>query len=133
MEKGVHPERSHKRKLELAHEAEEKEKREKNMMFPVIHPYTGARMFLNQEQKNQFFIDLQSMGPEQFGQGGTTGAGTATGSEPSPGGKSGYVVPGQGFPPPPGFPLPAGSGPGSAGYAPLDIPPPTAHGPATGK
>ena len=29
-EKGVHPERSHKRKLELAQEAEEKEKREKH-------------------------------------------------------------------------------------------------------
>ena len=86
IEKGVHPERSHKRKLELAQEAEEKEKRERSMMFPVIHPYTGARMFLNQEQKNQFFIDLQSMGPEQFGQGGTTGAGTATTIAPSPGG-----------------------------------------------
>ena len=140
IEKGVHPERSHKRKLELAHEAEEKEKREKSMLIPVIHPYTGARMFLNQEQQKQFFIDLQSMGPEQFGKGGTTGAGTATGSEPSPGGKGGYA-PGQGFPPPPGFPLPTTSGPGAAGYVPLDIPPPiysppgysAATGPATGK
>ena len=140
IEIGVHPERSHKRKLELAHEAEEREKREKNMLIPTIHPYTGARMFLNQEQQKQFLIDLQSMGPEQFGKGGTTGAGTATRSEPSPGGKGGYA-PGQGFPPPPGFPLPTTSGPGAAGYVPLDIPPPlysppgysAATGPATGK
>ena len=140
IEQGVHPEKSHKRKLELAHEEEEKQKREKNMLIPMIHPYTGARMFLNQEQQKQFLIDLQSMGPEQFGKGGTTGAGTATGSEPSPGGKGGYA-PGQGFPPPPGFPLPTTSGQGAAGYAPLDIPPPlysppgysAATGPATGK
>ena len=139
IEQGVHPEKSHKRKLELAHEEEEKQKREKNMLIPMIHPYTGARMYLNQEQQKQFLIDLQSMGPEQFGKGGTTGAGTATGSEPS-GGKGGYA-PGQGFPPPPGFPLPTTSGQGAAGYVPLDIPPPlysppgysAGTGPATGK
>ena len=96
-------------------------------------------MYLNQEQQKQFLIDLQSMGPEQFGKGGTTGAGTATGSEPS-GGKGGYA-PGQGFPPPPGFPLPTTSGQGAVGYVPLDIPPPlysppgysAGTGPATGK
>ena len=139
IEQGVHPEKSHKRKLELAHEEEEKQKREKNMLIPMIHPYTGARMYLNQEQQKQFLIDLQSMGPEQFGKGGTTGAGTATGSEPS-GGKGGYA-PGQGFPPPPGFPLPTTSGQGAVGYVPLDIPPPlysppgysAGTGPATGK
>ena len=94
IEKGVHPERSHKRKLEIAHEEEEKEKRERSMLFPVIHPYTGERMYLNQEQKNQFFLDLQKVGPEEFGKGGAVGTGTATGSEPSIGGKGGYVVAG---------------------------------------
>ena len=112
IEKGVHPEKSLKRKLEVAQEAEEKEKRERSMLFQVIHPYTGEKMFLNQEQKTQFFLDLQSMGPEQFGKGGTIG----TGSEPSTGGKGSYVVPSQGFPPPPSFPMgvppQAGSGPG---------------------
>ena len=56
------------------------------------------------------------------------------------GGKGGYA-PGQGFPPPPGFPLPTTSGQGAAGYVPLDIPPPlysppgysAGTGPATGK
>ena len=92
IEKGVHPERTHKRKLEIAHEEEEKEKRERSMLFPVIHPYTEERMYLNQEQKNQFFLDLQKVGPEEFGKGGAVGTGTATGSEPSIGGKGGYCM-----------------------------------------
>ena len=62
MEKGVHPERSHKRKLEIAQEEEEKEQRERSMLFPVIHPFTAERMLLNQEQRNQFLLDLQKMG-----------------------------------------------------------------------
>ena len=90
IEKGVHPEKSHKRKLEIAHE-EEKEKLQRSMVFPVIHPYTGDRMYLNQEQKDQFFADLQKMKPEEFGKGGAVGKGTATGSEPSIGGKGGYL------------------------------------------
>ena len=88
IEKGVHPEKSHKRKLEIAHEEEEeKEKLQRSMVFPVIHPYTGDRMYLNQEQKDQFFADLQKMKPEEFGKGGAVGKGAATGSEPSIGGK----------------------------------------------
>ena len=97
IEKGVHPEKSHKRKLEIAHE-EEKEKLQRSMVFPVIHPYTGDRIYLNQEQKDQFFADLQKMKPEEFGKGGAVGKGTATGSEPSIGGKGGYLQP-PGFPP----------------------------------
>ena len=103
IEKGVRPEKSHKRKLEIAHE-EEKEKLQRSMVFPVIHPYTGDRMYLNQEQKDQFFADLLKMKPEEFGKGGAVGKGTATGSEPSIGGKGGYLVAGQGYPPPPSFP-----------------------------
>ena len=53
------------------------------------------------------------MKPEQFGKGGAVGQGTATGSEPSHGGK-GYVVAGQGYPPPPEFPM---------GVRPSDFPP----------
>ena len=104
IEQGVHPERSHKSKMELAQEEEEKEKKKRAMLFPVIHPYTGERMFLTEEQHKQFFEDLQKMKPEQFGKGGAVGQGTATGSEPSYGGKGSYGVAGQGYPPPPGFP-----------------------------
>ena len=132
IEQGVHPERSHKRKLEIAHEEEEKEKRERSMLFPVIHPYTGERMHLNQEQHNQFFLDLQKMGPEQFGKGGAVGQGTATGSEPSIGGKGGYVVAGQGYPPPPSFPMGV-KPPGFPPAAPATLPVIGQPGPAAGK
>ena len=133
IEQGVHPERSHKRKLEIAHEEEEeKEKRERSMLFPVIHPYTGERMYLNQEQHNQFFLDLQKMGPEQFGKGGAVGPGTATGSEPSIGGKGGYVVAGQGYPPPPSFPMGV-KPPGFPPAAPATLPVIGQPGPTAGK
>ena len=112
VEKGTDPDKSLKRKREeqeqldfqLAKEELEKEKK-RAMLFPVIHPYTGERMYLNEEQHKQFFLDLQKMGPEQFGKGGTVGTGTATGSEPSIGGKGSYGVAGQGYPPPPSFPM----------------------------
>ena len=41
IEQGVHPERSHKRKMELALEEEEREKKKRAMLFPVIHPTLG--------------------------------------------------------------------------------------------
>ena len=132
IEKGVHPERSHKRKLEIAHEEEEKEKIQRSMLFPVIHPYTGDRMYLNQEQKNQFFADLPKMKPEEFGKGGAVGTGTATGSEPSIGGKGGYVVAGQGYPPPPSFPMTVRP-PGFPPVAPATLPVLGHHGPPAGK
>ena len=118
--------------MELAHEEEEKEKKKRAMLFPVIHPYTGERMYLNEEQRNQFFLDLQKMGPEQFGKGGAGGQGTATGSEPSIGGKGGYVVAGQGYPPPPEFPMgvrPSGFPP----VAPATVPVLGTPGPTAGK
>ena len=132
IEQGVHPEKSHKRKLEIAHEKEEKEKWERSMLFPVIHPYTGERMYLNKEQHDQFFLDLKKMGPEQFGKGGAVGQGTATGSEPSIGGKGGYMVAGQGYPPPPVFPMGV-KPPEFPPVAPATLPVLGQTGPAAGK
>ena len=132
VEKGVHPERSHKRKLEIAHEEEEKEKLQRSMLFPVIHPYTGDRMYPNQEQKDQFFADLPKMKPEEFGKGGAVGKGTATGSEPSIGGKGGYLVAGQGYPPPPSFPMGV-QPPGFPPVAPATLPVLGHPGPTAGK
>ena len=132
IEKGVHPEKSHKRKLEIAHEDEEKEKLQRSMLFPVIHPYTGDRMYLNQEQKDQFFADLPKMKPEEFGKGGAVGKGTATGSKPSIGGKGGYLVAGQGYPPPPSFPMGV-QPPGFPPVAPATLPVLGHPGPTAGK
>ena len=132
VEKGTDPDKSLKRKreeqdqLDYQQAKEELEKEKKRaMLFPVIHPYTGERMFLNEEQHKQFFVDLQKMGPEQFGKGGTVGQGTATGSEPSIGGKGGYGGAGQGYPSTPEFPMgvrPSGFPPGFPPMAPPNLP-----------
>ena len=128
VEKGTDPDKSLKRKREeqdqldyqQAKEELEKEKK-RTMLFPVIHSYTGERMYLNEEQHKQFFLDLQKMGPEQFGKGGTVGQGTATGSEPSIGGKGSCGVAGQGYPPPPSF-LMGVQPPGFPPMAPPNLP-----------
>ena len=85
IEAGVNPEKSLKRKYEEHQEQQrvedqkkeaerlqkEQEEQERQQVTMVIHPYTGAHMYLTGEQKDQFFRDLSTMKPSDFGPVGT--------------------------------------------------------------
>ena len=92
IEAGVNPEKSLKRKYEEHQEQQrvedhkkeaerlqkEQEEQERQQVTMVIHPYTGAHMYLTGEQKDQFFRDLSTMKPSDFGPVGTGSMGAGT-------------------------------------------------------
>ena len=85
IEAGVNPEKSLKRKFEEHQEQQrvedqkkeaerlqkEQEEQERQQVTMMIHPYTGAHMYLTGEQKEQFIRDLATMKPSDFGPVGT--------------------------------------------------------------
>ena len=117
IEAGVNPEKSLKRKFhehqeqqrveEQKKEAErlqkEQEEQERQQMVMMIHPYTGAHMYLTGEQKEQFIRDLATMKPSDFGSHVPVGTGSMGAGTPP--------IPSQGFPPRP----PMGMGYGAMG------------------
>ena len=80
VEAGVNPEKSLKRKYEEHQEQQrvedqqkeaerlqkEQEDQERQQMVMMIHPYTGAHMYLTGAQKEQFIRDLATMKPSDF-------------------------------------------------------------------
>ena len=104
IEAGVNPEKSLKRKFEEDQEQQrvedqkkeaerlqkEQEDQERQQVTMMIHPYTGAHMYLTGEQKEQFIRDLATMKPSDFGPVGTGSMGAGT-----------PPIPPQGFPPRP--------------------------------
>ena len=114
IEAGVNPEKSLKRKYEEHQEQQrvedqkkeaerlqqEQEERERQQVTMMIHPYTGAHLYLTGEQKEQFIRDLATMKPSDFGPVGTGSMGAGT-----------PPIPPQGFPPRP----PMGMGYGAMG------------------
>eukprot|EP00434_Breviolum_minutum_P011486 symbB.v1.2.010125.t1/scaffold618.1/size180184/2 len=119
IEAGVNPEKHQEQqrvedqKKEAERLQKEQEEQERQQVTMVIHPYTGQQMYLTGEQKDQFFRDLATMKPSDFGpvRTGSMGAGTPSipGTPP---------IPSQGFPPRP--PMGMGIGYGTpatpAGY-----------------
>ena len=117
VEAGVNPEKSLKRKYEEHQEQQrvedqkkeaerlqkEQEDQERQQMVMMIHPYTGARMYLTGEQKEQFIRDLATMKPSDFGSHVPVGTGSMGAGTPP--------IPSQGFPPRP----PMGMGYGAMG------------------
>ena len=120
IEAGVNPEKSLKRKYEEHQEQQrvedqkkeaerlqkEQEEQERQQVTMVIHPYTGQQMYLTGEQKDQFFRDLATMKPSDFGPVGTGSLGAGTPSIPGT-----PPIPSQNFPPRP----PMGMGYGALG------------------
>ena len=104
IEAGVNPEKSLKRKFEEHQEQQrvedqkkeaerlqkEQEEQEREQVTMMIHPYTGAHMYLTGEQKEQFIRDVATMKPSDFGPVGTGSMGAGT-----------PPIPPQGFPPRP--------------------------------
>ena len=117
IEAGVNPEKSLKRKFEEHQEQQrvedqkkeaerlqkEQEDQERQQMVTVIHPYTGHQMFLTGEQRDQFFRDLATMKPSDFGSNVPVGTGSMGAGTPP--------IPKFGFPPGP----PTGLGYGAMG------------------
>ena len=117
VEAGVNPEKSLKRKYEEHQEQQrvedqqkeaerlqkEQEDQERQQMVMMIHPYTGAHMYLTGAQKEQFIRDLATMKPSDFMSNAPVGTGSMGAGTPP--------IPPQGFPPRP----PAGLGYGAMG------------------
>ena len=109
IEGGVNPEKSLKRKFEEHQEQQrvedqkkeaerlqkEQEEGERQQVTRMIHPYTGAHMYLTGEQKEQFIRDLATMKPSDFGPVGTGSMGAGTPPIPKfgfpPGPPMGYM------------------------------------------
>ena len=116
VEKGVDPEKSLKRKRaeeqlqEFQRQKEEMERKKREAAtYPVIHPFTGARLMLTSEQRAQLCADLQNATPDQFAHSGAVGPGSLP-SAPSMDGSTAvgvkggaYPIPERGFPPHPSF------------------------------
>ena len=116
IEKGVHPDKSNKRKFE-AKEAEDKERMarqkidQEGQVESFFHPYTGQKMMLTPGQKTEFIksLHLFQSGGEPMGVTPNTLGGTAPTMMPTNGAWCTYTAPLRAHPAgtgilPPGFP-----------------------------